>query len=93
MATSALPIPEKTEIPPVIVPKQKSTRTSFQERAKGFAAGTASGLTKLVVGHPWVFLHDLQRSRLNFLGDTALIDLIRERACPLRVIKPRSSLT
>jgi hypothetical protein len=35
---------------PITLPKKE--RTTSTERAKGFAAGTASGLTKLVVGHP-----------------------------------------
>ncbi|KAK9900428.1 mitochondrial carrier [Cystobasidium minutum MCA 4210] len=42
-STSAIPIQDAP----------KKTRTSATERAKGFAAGTASGLTKLVVGHPF----------------------------------------
>jgi len=36
----------------VAAPVEKKERTTSTERAKGFAAGTASGLTKLVVGHP-----------------------------------------
>lgn len=33
--------------------KKAKNNTSGIERAKGFAAGTASGLTKLIIGHPF----------------------------------------
>ena len=45
--------------------KGNDAKTPSNARLKGFAAGTVSGASKLIVGHPFEYVHVLESLRKN----------------------------